>query len=170
MRILLGLSIILAATVADAAPPRLDVTSDAFDVNGSIPVQFTCDGAAKAPTLTWSAAPAGTRSIAILVEDADAVRGPFTHMMITNVPPDRTTVDLGGALPKGAMAARNDNGNTDYLAPCPQDGEHHYHYRVFALDARVGRGPTTRAGFLRGIQGHVLAEGDLVGVYAGGRR
>jgi len=165
MRTLLGLSIILASAAAGAAPARLAVTSDAFPVNGNIPVQYTCDGAARAPTLTWSAVPAGTRSIAILIEDADAARGPFTHMMITNVSPTRTSVDLGAALPRDASAARNDNGTTDYLAPCPEDGVHHYHYRVFALDARVSRGPATREGFLRGIEGHVLAEGDLVGVY-----
>jgi Raf kinase inhibitor-like YbhB/YbcL family protein len=170
MRTLLGLAIVLtAAAVADAAPARLTVTSNAFSLNGDIPVELTCDGAGKAPLLTWSAVPAGTRSIAILVEDADAARGPFTHMMVTNVPPNRTSIDLGSALPRDASAARNDSGSTDYLAPCPEDGVHHYHYRVFALDARVGRGPTTRDGFLRGIQGHVLAEGDLVGVYTARR-
>ena len=171
MRTLLGLSIVLAATVAAAEPAKLTVMSNAFGPSSEIPVQYTCDGAGEAPTLGWNEVPAGTRSIAILVDDPDARRGPFTHLLVTNLPPTQTSLDLGGALPAEARAARNDTGTTGYLAPCPEDGVHHYHFHVYALDARHQRAPVnryvTRAAFLRGIEGHVLAEGELIGVYAG---
>lgn len=169
MRVLVGSSIVLSAVVAGAAPATLNVSSPAFPAGDAIPVQYTCDGAARAPTLTWSGVPAGTQSIAILVDEPDAKDGPFTHMLVTNLPPDQTTVDLGAAIPAEASVLRNDAGSLGYLAPCPEDGAHRYHYRVFALDLKVRRAPATRAvtraSFLRGIEGHVLAEGDLVGTY-----
>ncbi len=170
MRILLGLSIVLAASVAAAEPAKLTVTSNAFDSSSGIPVKYTCDGAGEAPTLRWYDVPAGTRSIAILVDDPNAQRRPFTLFLVTNLPPTQTSLDLGGALPVDALAAGNDTGTTGYVAPCPEEGVHHYHFRVYALDARhragSAKGYVTRDAFLQGIEGHVLAEGELVAVYA----
>lgn len=169
MRFLVGSTIVLSAVVAGAAPATINVSSPAFVAGDVIPVQFTCDGAAKAPTLAWSNVPAGTQSVAILVDDPDAKDGPFTHMLVTNLPADQTSIDLGAALPAEASVTRNDAGSLGYLAPCPEDGSHRYHYRVFALDLKVRRAPATRAvtraSFLRGIDGHVLAQGELVATY-----
>ena len=90
-------------------------------------------------------------------------------MLVTNLPADETSLDLGAALPAEASVTRNDAGSLGYLAPCPEDGAHRYHYRVFALDLKVRRAPATRAvtraSFLRGIDGHVLAQGELVATY-----
>lgn len=170
MRILLASLVLLVAAAAYAAPERLTVSSDAFVANTAIPVQYTCDGAAKAPTLTWSAMPPDTKSVAILVDDPDAERGPLTHLLVTNLPPNQTSLDLSAAMPSDASVGRNDTGTVGYLAPCPQDGEHHYHFRVYALDGRIRKAPpthsVTRASFLCGISGHVLSEGELVGTYA----
>ncbi len=169
MRTAAGLSVVLLATVANADPATLTVTSDAFDANRTIPVEYTCDGAGKAPVLHWSAPPANTKSIAILVDDPDAADGPFTHALVTNVPPGDTVLDLGGAMPPGSTLERNDAGREGYLAPCPQNGVQHYHFRVYALDAPIRRARVTRSvtreGFLRGIRGHVLAQGELVASY-----
>lgn len=169
MRVLLGSSIVLAAAIAGAAPATLTVTSDAVGAGSEIPVEFTCDGAANAPRIEWSAVPPETKSIAILVDNPDALRGPFTHLLVMNLPPTQTSLDLGEALPVDASAARNDAGTLGYLAPCPEDGAHRYHFRVYALDERIERAPATRVitrtSFLRGIEDHVLAEGELVGVY-----
>jgi Raf kinase inhibitor-like YbhB/YbcL family protein len=169
MRTLLGLSIVLASTAAAAQPAQLNLSSNAFDPTSEIPVQYTCDGAGEAPRLRWNEVPAGTRSIAILVDDPDARLGPFTHFLVTNLPPSLTELDLGGALPADALASRNDAGTNGYLAPCPQDGTHHYRYRVYALNARHKAPPpnkyVTRDAFLRGIEGHVLAEGELTAAY-----
>ena len=172
MRVLVGSSILFASVVAAAAPATLDVRSPAFLSGAAIPVQYTCDGAGRAPALTWSNVPAGTQSVAILVDEPDAKDGPFTHLIVTNLPADQTSEDLGAALPPDASVTRNDAGSLGYLAPCPEDGAHRYHYRVYALDLKVRRAPATRAvtraSFLRGIAGHVLAEGELVGTYERG--
>ena len=99
MRVLVGSSIMFSAVIAGAAPATINVSSPAFLAGGAIPVQYTCDGAARAPTLTLSGVPANAQSVAILVDEPDAKDGPFTHMLVTNLPPDQTTIDLGAALP-----------------------------------------------------------------------
>jgi Raf kinase inhibitor-like YbhB/YbcL family protein len=143
---------------------RLEVTSSAFGANQLIPPEFTCDGANKPPPIAWSGVPKETQSIAILVDDPDAPGGTFTHWLITDLPATTTSLSEGGALPRGAMASRNDMGKAGYAGPCPPSGRHHYHFHVYALDAPVGKAADRQA-FLSAIPGHVLAEGDLVGVY-----
>jgi Raf kinase inhibitor-like YbhB/YbcL family protein len=169
MRVFAGSMVLFSTAIAVAAPATLTVSSPAFTSGGAIPVQFTCDGAARAPTLTWSGVPAGTQSVAVLVDEPDAKDGPFVHLLVTDLPPNQTSVDLGAVLPVTASVTHNDSGTVGYLAPCPEDGQHTYHYRVYALDEKVRRAPATRvvtrASFLRGIAGHVLAEGELVGTY-----
>jgi Raf kinase inhibitor-like YbhB/YbcL family protein len=147
-----------------SAPAPLYVNSPAFGDNQRIPTQFTCEGVDVSPPLTWSAPPPGTRSIAILVEDRSGVGGKFTHWLVTGLPPWMTSIDKGAVLPEGAIAARNDKGHAGYAGPCPPTGLHRYHFLVYALDVWLSE-PMTRSELLTAIRGHVLARGELVGVY-----
>jgi hypothetical protein len=166
----LPISILLSMPILASAPAwantnhKLTVTSDAFKANEAIPSEYTCDGTEKTPSLSWSNAPGDAKSIAILADDPDAPKGTFTHWMVTNIPPTETSLSTDGALPQGAVAAKNDKGATGYAGPCPPAGTHHYHFRVYALDSTIAQ-PTTRADFMKEIKGHVLAQGDLVGTY-----
>lgn len=142
----------------------LQVTSSAFKANEAIPPEYTCDGRSVTPPLSWSTVPSNTRSIAILVDDPDAPKGTFTHWMVTGIPPTTTALPAGGALPEGAIAAKNSKGNTGYTGPCPPSGVHHYYFHVYALDIVPAR-PATKQALLKAISGHILAEGQLVGTY-----
>jgi Raf kinase inhibitor-like YbhB/YbcL family protein len=62
------------------------------------------------------------------------------------------------------MAGKNDKGNNGYAGPCPPSGTHHYHFRVFALDASIAR-PASKAELVTAMRGHVLATGELVATY-----
>lgn len=163
------LSILLVAGVAqanvdDPVKPSLEVRSPAFNPGGTIPVAYTCDGDAKAPPpLAWSKPPAGTRSLAILVADPDAPNATFTHWLVTGVPV--TATKLRARLPRGAVAGRNDSGRAGWTPPCPPHGRHRYLFEVFALDTRLASTPQSRAELLHAIDGHVLAQGTLVGTY-----
>jgi Raf kinase inhibitor-like YbhB/YbcL family protein len=153
------------AMPADQDPTQLEVSSPAFNANQEIPADFTCEGAGTAPALNWSTPPAGTRSVAIIVEDTDAPNGTFTHWLVTGISPRTTHLAKGGALPEGAFAASNDKGKIGYAGPCPPDGAtHHYHFHVYALDKKLDK-RMTKAAFISAIQGHVLAQGELVGTY-----
>lgn len=142
----------------------LEVTSSAFGANEAIPARYTCDGEGISPPLSWSDVPEATRSMAILVDDPDAPDGPFTHWIVTDLPPTTRLLDEGGALPREAAPGRSDAGTTGYYGPCPARGRHRYRFHVYALDTTIGRA-ATREELLSAIDGHVLDEGELVGTY-----
>ncbi len=144
-------------------PATLEVSSTAFKNNEAIPGEYTCDGAQLAPPLSWSKVPAGTRSIAILVEDPDAPKGTFTHWLVTGIPP--ATASISKELPHGAVESKNDAGKTGYVGPCPPSGTHRYEFRVYALDIALPKA-MSRTEFLKAAEGHTLAMGQLVGTYA----
>ena len=166
-----------ASVLADiATPPKpaptkrakraLTVTSSAFGAGAKdgIPPEYTCDGAQVPPPLTWSAAPKGTRSIAVFVDDPDAPTGTFTHWLVTGIPPATTTLPVGGTLPEGAVASKNGKGDVGYTGPCPPTGRHHYNFHVYALETTIPP-PAGKSDFLAAIDGHILAEGELTGRY-----
>lgn len=165
-RLLLGsLLTCVAATPALAKDKgTLTVTSTAFQADSSIPSEYACDGAGESPPLSWTNVPPEAKSIAILVDDPDAPKGTFTHWLVTNIPPSETSLSAGGSLPTGAAAAKNSKGTMGYTPPCPPSGTHHYRFHVYALDKTLAK-PTSRAAFMKEIKGHVLAEGELVGMY-----
>jgi len=142
----------------------LDVSSTAFAANNPIPAEFTCEGGNQSPPLAWSGMPAGTKSIAILVEDPDAPKGPYLHWLVVGIDPSITSLDKAASLPSGAMAAKNDKGNAGYVGPCPPAGKHHYYFRVYALDTKLSK-PNSKIAFVTAIANHVLAQGELVGTY-----
>ncbi len=142
----------------------IQVTSSAFQPDSEIPSEYTCDGADVSPPLAWSNVPRQAQSIAILVEDPDAPKKPFTHWLVTDLPPTTSSLPRGAALPGGAKAATNDMGRDGYAGPCPPRGRHHYHFHVYALDTKIGRQASKRE-FLAAIRGHVIDQGELVGTY-----
>ena len=147
-----------------AAKTALKVTSSAFTNNGTIPAEYTCEGAQTTPPLAWANVPKNARAIAVLVEDPDAPNGAFTHWLVTGIPSSITSLASGATLPEGAMVAKNGKGDTGYFGPCPPSGRHHYFFHVYALDTTVP-GPATKEDFLSSISGHILAEGQLIGMY-----
>ena len=141
------------------------LSSNAFAHGDQIPRRHTCDGEDVSPALSWSDQPAGTRALALIVEDPDAPAGTFTHWLAWNIDP------LAGGLAEGGSApseGRNDFGMSGWSGPCPPPGHglHRYFFRLHALDARLDVG--FRAGrreLERAISGHVLATAELMGSY-----
>jgi Raf kinase inhibitor-like YbhB/YbcL family protein len=152
--------------------PALTVSSAAFAQDGQVPVMYTCDGANVSPPLSWTTPPPGTASIAILVTDPDAPSGTFIHWAAYNIPPGTRGIPAGArgktALPAGSVEGTNDMGGTGYWGPCPPGGRpHHYHFTVYALDTPLTLGGK-RDGRMLGeaIEGHVLAHGEVAGIYS----
>lgn len=123
----------LGRTLAEApANGPLTISSPAFPDGGPIPVQYTCKGANTAPPLTWSAPLGG----ALIVDDADAVRGPYIHWIVVGIPPGPgTTAD--GQTPAGGSSLPNSAGQAGYSGPCPPAGTgvHHYRFTLHQLPA-----------------------------------
>jgi Raf kinase inhibitor-like YbhB/YbcL family protein len=69
------------------------------------------------------------------------------------------------SLGPDATFGTNDFGKQAWGGPCPPVGRHHYHFKVYALDAAVGPPGVKKDALLEAIKGHVLAQGELVGTY-----
>jgi Raf kinase inhibitor-like YbhB/YbcL family protein len=146
----------------------LTLTSSAFAHGEEIPSLNTCDGADRSPALSWSRVPAGTKGLALVVDDPDAPRwGGWVHWVIYDLPPDTTALAEGvTALPPGAREGLNDWRRTGYGGPCPPRGRHRYFFKLYALDRLLGDlGRPTRQRLERAMAGHVLGRAELMGTY-----
>jgi len=103
---------------------------------------FGCEGGNVSPALSWSNAPAGTKSFALTVYDPDAPTGSgWWHWVMFNIPANVTSLPLGvgnpasGQTPKGAVQSKTDFGKPGYGGPCPPKGDkpHRYIFAVYAL-------------------------------------
>jgi Raf kinase inhibitor-like YbhB/YbcL family protein len=161
--------------MTSAAAVTVTLTSKAFREGSSIPRQYTCEGEEMAPPLEWSGLPAGTKSVALIMDDPDAPdpkapKRTWVHWIVYDIPPSTPGLPEGGALPAGAREGKNDWGRTGYGGPCPPTGRHRYVHKLYALDTLLGDlGGPTKAQLEQAIKGHVLAEGRLAGTYEKGR-
>jgi Raf kinase inhibitor-like YbhB/YbcL family protein len=151
----------------------LDVRSSAFKEGSVIPARYTCDGLDFSPPLSWSSVPDGTQSLTLIADDPDAPRGAFVHWVIYNLPPDtrRLPEDVPNqqTLPSGALQGINGAGSIGYTGPCPPSGTHRYFFKVYALDTELDLGVgATKEEVVRAMEGHVRAEGRLLGTYQRG--
>jgi Raf kinase inhibitor-like YbhB/YbcL family protein len=120
-----------------------DVSEGGTIASAQVYKGFGCTGDNVSPELSWSGAPAGTKSFALTVYDPDAPTGSgWWHWLIVNIPSAVTkltknagspTAKLG---PKSSLQTRTDFGTPGYGGPCPPKGDapHHYIFTVFALD------------------------------------
>jgi Raf kinase inhibitor-like YbhB/YbcL family protein len=111
----------------------LALSSPAFSTGGTIPTRYTCDGKGVSPPLRWTAPPAGTRSMTLLVADPDAPSGLFVHWHVTGIPPKAGSIAEGRRFPHEGL---NDAGGRGWTAPCPPRGTSHtYLFVLTALNA-----------------------------------
>ena len=158
---------IAAAPGADAA--EFAVSSPAFVDNTPIPAEYSCNGRNVPPPLRWENVPAGTESLALVVDDPDAVGGLYIHWVVTGIPPSTTEI-VEGALPQGAQVSLNSGGKAAYLGPCPPAGTgvHHYRFQLYALSKPLALAPTTPAGqATQTIAGAAIATASTVGLFSG---
>jgi Raf kinase inhibitor-like YbhB/YbcL family protein len=152
----------------------LTLHSSAFTQGKAIPTKYTCEGADVSPPLEWNGVPAGTRSLVLIIDDPDAPdpKAPkmtWVHWVIYNLPPDITglaeALDASN-LPAGAEQGINDWKKSAYGGPCPPIGRHRYFHKLYALDKVLsGLHKPTKANVETAMQGHILAQAELVGTY-----
>jgi hypothetical protein len=172
-----GVALALAGGIAHAAERNtaMELTSSAFARNADIPSLCTCEGRDQSPPLAWSGVPAGTKSLALIVDDPDAPdpaapRMTWVHWVLYNIPPDVPGFAAGKSrpsdLPPGTREGLNDWKRAGYGGPCPPIGRHRYVHKLYALDTLLPvLQPATKAALEKAMQGHVLAQAELVGYY-----
>lgn len=148
----------------------LEIKSPAFEQGGMIPKLYTCDGKDVSPPLTWSAVPAGTKSLALICDDPDAPMGTWVHWVLFNIPSGMKALPENmpshKELETGARQGINDSRKVGYGGPCPPSGTHRYYFKLYALDTEINLEPgITKAQLLKAMEGHIVAEGQLMGRY-----
>jgi Raf kinase inhibitor-like YbhB/YbcL family protein len=155
----------------EEAEMALPVLSPAFQDGARIPAKYTCQGQDVSVPLTWSDSPAGTDSFALILDDADAPGGVFTHWILFNIPSDSRelpeAMPAQAQLPSGALQGKNDFGRLGYSGPCPPPGpSHQYRFTVYALDQPLDlKAGASRKQVVDSMKGHILAQGQLTGTY-----
>lgn len=138
-----------------------------------IPKKFSCDAENLSPGLSWTQAPAGAKSFAMLVEDPDAPGGTFIHWIIYDIPADWKGLKKGMTSNDGAelgvKQGKTDFGNSSWGGPCPPKGHgrHRYIFTLKALDiSTLGlSNGAKKLNFDKALKGHVLGETKITGVY-----
>jgi Raf kinase inhibitor-like YbhB/YbcL family protein len=160
-------------TPTTEADMSLDLKSDAFMNGQSIPAKYSCIGKNVSPALTWSNPPAGAQSFALIVDDPDAPAGTWVHWVLYNIPsdsrslPENLPVTGKNVDPAALNFGKNSSGNARYDGPCPPSGTHRYYFKLYALDAAVNLLPgATKDDLLKAMQGHILAQGELMGTFS----
>jgi Raf kinase inhibitor-like YbhB/YbcL family protein len=159
-----------AATTKGEEKMTLKVTSTAFDEGGMIPAKYTCDGENVSPPLAWSGVPEAAKSLALVADDPDAPGGTWTHWVIYEIPTTEKglaeNVPARDTLDGGARQGKNDFKKPGYGGPCPPSGTHRYFFKLYALDTNLNLPPgATKDQLLKATEGHVLAQGQLMGRY-----
>jgi len=152
----------------------LTLTSPSFAHQSEIPQKHSCQGGDVSPALSWSGLPTGTKSLALILDDPDAPdpsapQRTWVHWVVYDIPPDAHSIVEGAShsgLPPGARAGSNDWQRPDYGGPCPPIGRHRYFHKLYALDVVLpDLHQPTKAALEKAMQGHILAQAELVGTY-----
>lgn len=146
------------------------ITSSSFEEYGFIPTKYTCDDVDISPPLEWSGIPEGTKELALICDDPDAPMGTWVHWVMYNLPPNVQTLPENippiKVLGNGTTQGSNDFHKIGYGGPCPPGGTHRYFFKIYALDTELNLEPgKTKTELLKSMEGHILAEGQLMGKY-----
>lgn len=145
----------------------MKISSPAFEDGENIPAHFTCDGENTSPPLEISDIPEEAKSLTFILHDPDAP-GPdgFTHWVVFNIDP-QTKIISENSVPPGSAEGTNSTGGTGYTPPCPPSGVHHYHFKLYALDSKLDPdGSAKREDIEKAMEGHVLDQAELIGLYS----
>jgi len=166
-----GLCLASSSPAAQVVKMSFEISSSSFPADGFIPKKYTCEAADVSPELSWSGAPQGTKSFALIADDPDAPAGTWTHWVLYDLPPNLTNLAENtpkvDELPDGAQQGRNSFKKIGYNGPCPPPGKaHRYFFKLYALDQKLEIKPgASKSELDNAMQGHILAQTQVVGKY-----
>jgi len=142
----------------------LSLKSSAFEAGKLIPKKYTCDGRNINPALTIEGIPIEAKTLVLIMDDPDAPSGTFDHWIVWNIP--ASTIKIGENNVPGTEGM-NGARQMEYMGPCPPSGTHRYFFKVYALDTELSLGVGSKKKVVeKAIQGHILAKGELIGLYS----
>jgi Raf kinase inhibitor-like YbhB/YbcL family protein len=147
----------------------MKITSPAFQEGSHIPSVYTCEGKNVHPPLQFQNVPGNAISLVLIMDDPDvpaSIRPDkmYDHWIVFNMPANTPGITDTGEIP--GIQGKSTNGKNMYVGPCPPFGEHRYFFKLYALDIKL-KLPTgaTKKEVEQAMNGHIMAEAQLVGLY-----
>ena len=145
---------------------NLKLTSSAFEDGGEIPRECGYKNENKEPPLSASGVPEGTKSLALIMDDPDAmgaVGKVWVHWVMWNIDPTNTELFVENLTTEGMT----DFGEVGYGGPAPPDKRHTYVFKLYALDSELDLpDKSTKADVEKAMEGHIIEQTQLTGTYA----
>ena len=145
---------------------NLELTSSAFEDGGEIPRKYGYKNGNREPQLTMNGVPEGTKSLALIMDDPDAmgaVGKVWVHWVMWNIDPTNTELFVENLTREGMT----DFGEVGYGGPAPPDKRHTYVFKLYALDSELDLpGKSTKADVEKAMEGHIIEQATLTGTYA----
>lgn len=153
----------------------INLSSNDFEQNKPIPIEFTGLGEELSPSLYWDNLPPETKSLVITAVDYDGPSPNFKiftidHWVMFNINPSVDHIDKAITLEalekQGMNSGLNINGEVDYVGPNPPMGTHKYYFRIYALSVpSLDLDKPTRKALMEEIKDNIIAYGELIGTY-----
>ena len=146
----------------------LKLTSSAFPDGGEIPREYGYKNGNQEPPLIVSGKPKGTESVALIMDDPDAMAAVgkvWVHWVVWNITPDQETGDIITDIT--AVEGVTDFGEVGYGGPAPPDKRHTYVFKLYALDSILDLPEgSTKSELEKAMEGHIIEQTQLTGTYA----
>jgi Raf kinase inhibitor-like YbhB/YbcL family protein len=143
---------------------QLKVKSSVFEANKPIPKKYGCQGQDINPPLTIEGMPKEAKTLALIMDDPDAPMGTFDHWVVWNISPSAKSIDENSVPGTEGLNSARQKG---YMGPCPPSGTHRYFFKIYALDTELTLSSNAKKSDVeKAMQGHILAKGELVGLYS----
>jgi Raf kinase inhibitor-like YbhB/YbcL family protein len=157
-----GMSAFFTVTAGGA---EMKFTSPAFGNNQAIPERYSCKGEGINPALKIEGVPAGTKSLAMIVDDPDAPMGIWVHWVVYNISPEMKDI-FENSIP--GMQGINSGRQYGYMGPCPPSGTHRHFFKLYALDTMLvfDADSADKTAVEKAIKGHIIGSAELMGTFS----
>ena len=144
----------------------MKISSPAFMNGGKMPARFAYNHENYSPPLTFSEIPPNAQSLALIMDDPDAVCGTWVHWVMWNISPQTTGIPEDSVPDKAVEGVTNFRGK-GYGGPCPPSGIHRYFFKLYALDTVLNFDDNSTASVLEEkMKDHIIEQAELYGLYS----
>jgi len=154
--------LLLLPGISAQGESNMKLSSPEFEHQKLIPQKFTCQGKKINPELIIEDIPVQAKSLALIIEDPDAVGGNFVHWVLYNIPVTNRIEE--NTIP--GKQGSNSLGGLGYVSPCPPTGAHRYFFKIYALDKMLDYDDgLSKPELEKEITAHLLDQAELIGLY-----
>ena len=148
----------------------MQLTSSGFSDGDEMPIELGYKNGNETPALSINGIPEGTKSLALIMDDPDAmgaVGKVWVHWVVWNIEPTKNPWGKGNPQESKFIEGMTDFGEVGYGGPAPPDKRHTYVFKLYALDTKLDL-PTesSKADVEKAMEGHIIEQTQLTGTYA----